>query len=99
MDSIFAFSDLPIKLLISIGVMGITAAIAIGTVIISLKISGVMEVPGYAATMTAILFFGAMNALSIGIVGSYVWRSYGNTQNRPLTITMRSLRFPGQRKE
>ena len=45
-------------------------------------------------TMVAILFFGALNLLSVGIVGSYAWRSYENTKQRPQALVL-SVRHSG----
>lgn len=97
MDSIFAFSDLPIKILIALGVLGLGVVVLFGIVILSFKLTGAFAVPGYAATMLTILFFGSLNVIGIGIVGAYVWRSYGNTMGRPLAVEMRRHTFePGK---
>ena len=47
---------------------------------------GAIEVPGYAATMLAILFLGAFNLLGLGVVGAYAWRGYENSKRRPLAV-------------
>lgn len=94
MDSIFAFSDLPIKVLIALGMLGFGFFAFFGLLIIAFKLTGAFAVPGYAATMMTILFFGSLNIIGIGIVGAYVWRSYGNTMQRPLAVEMRKHVFP-----
>ena len=94
LDSLFAFSDLPVKLLLSIGLVGMIVAVAFGTVILLARAFGSFDVPGYAATVTTVLFFGGLNTAGIGIVGSYVWRAYANTQQRPAAIVMRAFDFP-----
>lgn len=93
MDSVFAFSDLPVKLLISLGAIGVAASGLFGLLIILFKASGLVNVPGYAATITTILFFGALNTAGIGILGAYIWRAYANTQGRPLAVVMRAESF------
>lgn len=94
LDSIFAFSDLPVRILLLIGTLGIGVALLFGFVVLTLRLLGNFVVPGYAATMTTIMFFGGLNALGLGIIGAYVWRAYANTQQRPLAIVMRSESFP-----
>lgn len=89
MDSIFAFSDLPIKLLISIGLLGLGFVAIFGSLILTLKLMGYFSVSGYAATILTILFFGSLNVIGIGIVGAYVWRAYGNTMGRPSAVEMK----------
>jgi polyisoprenyl-phosphate glycosyltransferase len=94
LDSIFAFSDLPVRLLLFVGVVGIGVAALFGTIVLVLRLFGQLAVPGYAATITAIVFFGGLNALGLGIIGAYVWRAYANIQHRPLAVVMRSESFP-----
>jgi polyisoprenyl-phosphate glycosyltransferase len=92
-DSIFAFSDLPIRLLVWLGTAGTIVAAALGLVILAARISGEIEVPGYAALALFVLFFGALNLASVGLVGSYVWRAFENTKGRPSAIIMSDERF------
>jgi polyisoprenyl-phosphate glycosyltransferase len=94
LDSIFAFSDLPIRLLLLLGIVGIGVAVLYGVTVLMLRLFGDLSVPGYAATIMSILFFGGLNALGLGIIGSYVWRAYANTQQRPLAVVMHSESFP-----
>jgi glycosyltransferase involved in cell wall biosynthesis len=75
MDSVFSFSDLPIKLLLRIGVLGLLLAAVQAAVILAAKLLGTIDVPGYAATVLTVTFFGALNLLAIGIIGGYVWRT------------------------
>lgn len=95
MDSIFAFSDLPIKFLIALGLIGMGFVLVFSFIVLAFKLTGAFAVPGYAATILTILFFGSLNIIGIGIVGAYVWRSYGNTMNRPLAVEMRHHIFEG----
>lgn len=95
MDSVFAFSDLPIRILIALGMLGLVVVFVFGLLVLALKASGSALVPGYAATILTILFFGSLNVIGIGIVGAYVWRSYGNTMGRPLAVEMKRHAFGG----
>jgi uncharacterized Tic20 family protein len=86
MDSIFAFTDYPIRLLMRIGSIGSVLLILLGIVVLFAKLSGTIDVPGYAATMLVILFLGALNLFGLGLVGTYAWRAYENTKQRPLAV-------------
>jgi len=97
MDSVFAFSDLPIRMLLLAGIAGLIVALLLGAVVVGLRLHGSADVPGYAATMITILFFGGLNAFGLGLLGAYLWRAFANTQRRPLAIVMRGEVFSGTR--
>jgi hypothetical protein len=93
LDNVFAFSDLPIKVFVAVGFAGLATSVAVGAAVIIGRLSGAFDVPGYAATMVAIVFFASLNLFALGIMGSYVWRAYENTKGRPLAVVMRHDRF------
>ncbi|MGZ9710572.1 glycosyltransferase family 2 protein [Glaciimonas sp. GNP009] len=93
MDSLFSFTDLPIRLLIRVGASGSALAALIGIFVLIAKFHKMINVPGYAMTMITISFLGCLNLLGLGIVGSYAWRTYENTKKRPLAIPMRINSF------
>lgn len=93
MDSSFAFSDLPIKLLYTLGVTGILLSIFLTMAVILAKVIGIIPVPGYAATIITIVFFAALNSMGLGIIGSYVWRAFENTKLRPHSVVMSLTEF------
>ncbi len=95
LDSVFSFTDLPIKLLSLFGLLGIVASAVLGTIIILAKVLGGIPVPGYAATVLTVIFFGALNSLGFGIIGAYAWRAYENTKGRPLSVVMLEQKFDG----
>ena len=93
MDSVFAFTDLPIKLLLGVGVVGVAVAMVFGAVVLAARVSGLVVLPGYAATILVVLFFGGINTFGLGLVGAYTWRGYENSKRRPLAVTMREIEF------
>ncbi|TKI07874.1 glycosyltransferase family 2 protein [Martelella alba] len=95
MDSIFSFTDLPIKLLIGVGALGAALAAVLGILTLFVKFSGAAPIPGYAMMMLTITFLGCLILLGLGTVGSYAWRTYENTKHRPLAIPMRVDVFGG----
>jgi glycosyltransferase involved in cell wall biosynthesis len=97
MDSVFSFTDLPIRLLIRVGATGSILSALYGIIVIFAKLGGVIEVPGYAMTIFVITLLGSLNLLGLGVIGSYAWRTYENTKGRPLAIPMKVAEF-GVRK-
>ncbi len=85
-DSVFSFSDLPIRLLTRAGLFGLAVSFFFSLVVLIWRLSGPTQVPGYAATVLVVMFFGALNLFGLGVIGSYVWRSFENTKGRPQYI-------------
>jgi len=95
-DSVFAFSDLPVRLLMLLGAIGLTVSTVLGAVVLVARLSGAIPVPGYAAIVLTILFFAGLNSLGLGVIGAYVWRTFENTKGRPLALVMTAEQFPGR---
>lgn len=85
-DAIFLFSDLPIRLLISLGCIGMAFSAIFALLLLIAKITDSITVPGYAAIATLISFFGGLNCFGLGIIGLYVWGIFSNVQNRPQVL-------------
>ena len=94
-DSVFSFTDLPIRFLLFVGLLGCFTVGVTAIVVATAWLLNVTDVPGYTPLMLAILLVGFVLILGLGIVGSYVWRTYENTKQRPLTITRAVRHFPG----
>jgi polyisoprenyl-phosphate glycosyltransferase len=94
-NSIFNFTDLPIRMLLGTGLMGMAAAFMGTAIVAAARLSGQTNVPGYTATVLVIFFFGGLTAVGLGIVGQYLWLCLQNTRNRPpFIIRSRSQRDP-----
>jgi polyisoprenyl-phosphate glycosyltransferase len=96
-DSIFAFSDLPVRLLFYAGVLGLLASFIFGLLVLIGRLTGAIELQGYSATVLTVLFFGALNTFGLGIIGSYAWRAYENTKQRPGYVVMSAEVVAGER--
>jgi polyisoprenyl-phosphate glycosyltransferase len=84
-----SFSTAPLRVWTYVGIAG-AALTSIYALIILLKtlITGV-DVPGYASLLLAILFFGSLQLISVGLLGEYIGRIYVETKNRPVYIIRR----------
>lgn len=90
LDGVFSFSTWPLRIWSYIG--GITAGISflyILIIIAQVLLLG-RDVPGYASLMSAVLFFGGMQLLSIGIIGEYLGRMFIEGKQRPLYLIAES---------
>ena len=82
-EGITSFTTSPLKVSTIMGFIISTVAF-IATIIIILQtlING-KDVPGYASIITAILFMGGIQLLSIGILSEYISKMYLEIKNRP----------------
>jgi hypothetical protein len=56
-------------------------------------LSGGIDVPGYTAQMLVQLLTSGAILFALGILGTYLWRTYENSKNRPLSIVMSDEAF------
>ena len=84
-DAIFAFSNLPIKICLYSGLVGILLIFLAVIYIVIGKITGLAPL-GWSSIILSIYFIGSVQLLSIGILGEYVYRIYKETQNRPIFL-------------
>jgi polyisoprenyl-phosphate glycosyltransferase len=82
-DAIFSFSRFPIRLCLIMGTIGALVFMGAGIYVIIAKIYG-FAVIGWSSTLLSIYFLGSIQLVFMGILGEYVYRSYKETQNRPL---------------
>jgi glycosyltransferase involved in cell wall biosynthesis len=83
LDSIFNFTDLPIRMLLYAGTVALALAVATSLLVLGAKLRGDIPVPGYTPIVLAIMFFGALTSLGFGIVGQYLWLSLQAARRRP----------------
>jgi glycosyltransferase involved in cell wall biosynthesis len=93
LDSVFSFTDLPVMLLTLVGVVGVLASSAVAIVVLVAWLAGTIDVAGYTPLMLAVVFTASSTLLGLGVIGSYVWRTYENTKGRPGAVPMSHERF------
>ncbi len=87
MDGITSFSTTPLKISFLTGTVATTVAFGLFVWSVLEKfLNPVTTVPGWASLMTAIVFFGGIQLMSIGILGEYIGRIYEEVKQRPLYI-------------
>ena len=50
--------------------------------------AGMIDVPGYTPLILVMLNSFTSTMLALGIMGSYIWRTFENTKGRPLYLPM-----------
>jgi glycosyltransferase involved in cell wall biosynthesis len=82
-DAIFSFSRFPIRLCLILGFIGSLVFMGAGIYVLIAKIYGFALI-GWSSTLLSIYFLGSIQLIFLGILGEYVYRSYKETQNRPV---------------
>lgn len=82
LDSMTAFSAAPLRLATWLGGLGLLLCMGL---IVFLVVAGVAGagVPGWASTLLIVTTLGAVQLLSLGLLGEYVGRLYEAAQGRP----------------
>ena len=84
LDGITSFSFFPLKVWSYIGlVVSFISLVYASFLIIRTLIFGI-DVAGYASLMVAVLFFGGIQLITLGIIGEYLGRVYEEVKRRPL---------------
>ena len=92
LEGITSFSEAPLKFWLYIGVFGAFTTFIYAIFIISRTLIYGIELPGYASLLVAILFFGSIQLISIGMLGEYIGRIYIETKNRPIYLIRKHYR-------
>jgi glycosyltransferase involved in cell wall biosynthesis len=93
LDSIFNFTDLPIQLLLYVGVGGTLSAFIVAAVLLAGAVARAFAVPDYAAVTLAIVFFGGLTSLGLGIISQYLWLTLQNVRRRPTYVVVSAEAF------
>jgi dolichol-phosphate mannosyltransferase len=90
---ILAFSNAPLNFLSLMGVCLFGLSVFLGAIQLTLKlIHPAWAPPGVTTTLLAILFFGSINILGIGILGEYIAKIFDEVKQRPHFIRRSIIR-------
>jgi len=93
-DGILSFSVVPLRLATWIGF--IAAGLSVVGIVYALIMRLLTDiwVPGWTLLFIALLFLGGVQLLSLGVMGEYLGRVYGEVKRRPLYLIKKRLGFP-----
>ncbi len=99
LDGITSFSTAPLKIWTYIGMaVAVFALIYMLVIFIQTLVFG-NNVPGYASLMVVVLLLGAVQLLSLGIIGEYLGRLYVEAKQRPIYLVSEMIGFPDNQTE
>lgn len=98
-DGIVSFSFAPLRLAVWTGFVAIGCALLgiIYAILLRFFADPSQWVRGWASLFVAILFMGGVQLVSLGIIGEYVGRIYGEVKQRPLYLIWEKFGFPGEK--
>lgn len=85
-DSLLAFSFVPIRAISVLGLGLGVVALLYGFYVIALKIARPDEPAGWTTLMVVLLFVSAFQMIALGVIGEYVWRGLDAARQRPLYV-------------
>lgn len=91
LEGITSFSTAPLRIWTYLGLLISGTAFIYGGYIVIRTLAFGVDVPGYASLLTAILFLGGVQLISLGVIGEYIGRIYMETKGRPIYVVQREL--------
>lgn len=85
-EGITSFSAVPLKFWSYLGGLGAIFTSGYAAFIVLRTLVHGVDIPGYASLLVAILFFGSVQLIGIGVLGEYIGRIYMETKKRPLYL-------------
>lgn len=86
LNAITGFSYFPLQLATYFGFASAGISVVAIPVVIYMRILGSGAFFGQATTLIAVLFFGGVQLISLGVLGEYIGRLYDEAKGRPLYI-------------
>lgn len=86
LTAITGFSYVPLQLATYLGFISAGISIITIPIVAILRFAGSQSFFGQASTLIAVLFFGGVQLISLGILGEYIGRIYDEVKGRPLYI-------------
>ena len=85
-DSLLAFSFVPIRAISMLGFGLGGMALLYGLYVIALRIASPNEPAGWTTLMVVLLTVSAFQMIALGVIGEYVWRGLDAARQRPLYV-------------
>jgi dolichol-phosphate mannosyltransferase len=85
-DLTLTYSDKPLRLSVWAGALIALAALLAGVAVIIAHLVAGFRAPGWASIMVSLYFLGGVIIANLGLIGTYVGRTFDESKKRPLYI-------------
>ena len=86
LDGLVSFSTAPLRAWFYVGVVIAAIAVLYALFIVTRVLIFGIDTPGYASLLIAVLLMGAIQLLSLGIIGEYLGRLFLEVKSRPIYV-------------
>ena len=86
LDGVVSFSTTPLRAWFYVGVALAGLSFLYALFIIGRVMLFGIDTPGYASLLSAVLFMGGIQLLSLGIIGEYLGRLFVEVKGRPIYV-------------
>ena len=93
-DTFVSFSYAPLRLISYFGMLVSVVAFLFGIYVVVDYFFNGIALRGWGSLMTAILFLGGVQLVTLGVLGEYVWRISEESKRRPLYIVRERIGIP-----
>lgn len=93
LTGMISFSDMPLRIWSLLGILISTISLIYAAWIVFKTLLFGVDVPGYATIVTAIMFFGGVQLISVGILGEYIARIFREVKQRPQYLVSKKIGF------
>ncbi len=89
MDGIFYFTDIPLKIILVLGMLSLLCAFGLTLDVLVQKLVTHTAILGWTSTVIAISFFAGVQLVCLGVMGLYVQRIFDEVRRRPWFVVRR----------
>ncbi len=94
LDGVVSFSSSPLHAALYFGFAVSVLSFLYGAYAIYVKLFTTESVPGWASVLTVVSFLGGIQLVTVGIIGLYLGKLFGEVKKRPRYIIRRAIGTP-----
>ena len=85
-DTLFGFTNLPILVVLVVGLIAVIAALIWAIIFFAWRLMGNIPVVGWTTLIIVNLLSFGIIMMTLGVLGEYLWRTFDASRNRPTYI-------------